>query len=287
MRPSALLFGATSIVGFQLARSFPDIIMPFVPPGGGSPSVAKWHKLQLENPVWIKAMFEQHQPRVLLYCHAVCDVTKCQSNPVWAHEINVGHVQRVIDVMPSKTRLVYVSSDHVFGQDGLYTESSRPCPISVYGRARVKAERLVLKRDNALVIRTGLAIGASADGRSGHLDWLRYRTKRQLPVTIIEDEWRCVVWVKDLAMRIMKLAQSTQRGIRHIHTTHAVCRVALANSLMRRFLGNNPDFTIESRHQQAVPHLGRIALDSQYHDELSQALPSVVEDCPLAVPGSW
>ena len=148
------------------------------------------------------------------------------------------------------------------------------------------AERLVLARSHTLVIRSGLAIGASADGRSGHLDWLRYRTERQLPVTIIEDESRSAVWAEALATRIMTLAQSAQVGIRHVHTTRAVSRVELATCLMSTVIREVPQFKVESRHQQAVPHLGRIALDSQYHDEWSSPLPSVVNggeiaSCPM------
>ena len=60
----------------------------------------------------------------------MCDVEKCEADPDWAHEINVQQLHRVIKALPEKTRLVYVSSDHVFGGDGEYDERSRPCPIS-------------------------------------------------------------------------------------------------------------------------------------------------------------
>jgi len=274
MSPTTLLFGATSIIGYQLARSFPALVKPFVPPGRESP---QWPTLQLEDSAWIESLFEQHRPELLLYCHAVCDVAKCESDPDWAHEINVGHVERVMAALPAKTRLVYVSSDHVFGQDGVYTESSPTCPISVYGKTRVNAERLVLKRENTLVVRTGLAIGASANGRSGHLDWLRYRTERNLPVTIIEDESRCAAWAKDVATCLMALAQSHETGIRHIHTSSAVSRVELAKHLLRTVLKKDPVFKVEYRDQQPTPHLGRIALDSLYQGGLSSLLTSVID----------
>ena len=81
-----------------------------------------------------KPVFQRYQPQVLLYCHAVCDVTKCQNNPEWAYQINVGHVQRVMNALPSTTRLVYVSSDHVFGQDGVYRSLLPPAPLVFMGR---------------------------------------------------------------------------------------------------------------------------------------------------------
>jgi dTDP-4-dehydrorhamnose reductase len=273
---STLLFGATSILGFNLARLFPETIVPFISPGNTSQPVRQWPVLHMENPDWPERIFAQYQSNLLLYCHAVCDVQKCEADPDWAHEINVQHLRRVMEALPEKTRLVYVSSDHVFGGDGEYDEHSRPCPISVYGRTRVDAEELVLGRHQSLVIRTGLAIGASPNGRTGHLDWLRYRTQRNLPITIVEDEDRSVVWVTDLSERVMKLAQSTETGIRHVSATRAVSRVELANYLMS-FLGEPPNFRCESRHQRPTPHLGRVELTSVYGDTLSRPLASVLD----------
>ena len=276
MTHSTLLFGATSILGFNLARLFPDTILPFISPGNSSKSVCEWPVLQLENSDWVERTMAQYQPKVLLYCHAVCDVAKCEAAPDWAQEINVLQLRRVIEALPETTRLVYVSSDHVFGGDGKYDERSGPCPISVYGRTRVDAEALVLGRHNSLVIRTGLAIGASPNGRTGHLDWLRYRTQRNLPITIVEDEYRSVVWVTDLSERVMRLAQSTETGLRHISATRAVSRVELANYLMS-CLDEPPKFWCESRHQRPTPHLGRVELTTVYGDTLSRPLASVLD----------
>jgi dTDP-4-dehydrorhamnose reductase len=274
--PSILLFGATSILGFNLARLFPGIILPFISPGNRSRSVSHWPPLQLENHQWAKRIFAQSPATVLVYCHAVCDVPKCEAHPEWAHEINVQQLHRVMQVLPAHIRLVYVSSDHVFGGDGEYSEHSHLCPISVYGRTRVTAEKMVLERHQSLVIRTGLAIGISPNGRTGHLDWLRYRTRRNLPITIVEDEYRSVVWVTDLSRRVIKLAQSTETGIRHIPATRAVSRVELAHYLMS-VLGETPNFRCESRHLRPTPHLGRVELTSAHEDKFSRPLASVLD----------
>jgi dTDP-4-dehydrorhamnose reductase len=275
MTRSTLLFGATSILGYNLARLFPETILPFVTPSKRVRQVGKWPALNLEDPHWPAVLFRQYQPDLLLYCHAVCDVPKCEAAPDWAREINIEHVRRVMAALPEKTRMIYVSSDHVFGGDGVYDEQSPPCPISVYGQTRVAAEALVLSRESSLVIRVGLPIGTSANGRSGHWDWLRYRIRRQLPVTIVHDEYRSAVWVNDVAARVMRLAESNETGIRHVSATRAVSRVELANYLLS-LLGESADYQCESRHQRAAPHLGRVELASVYQDELSQPLTSVI-----------
>lgn len=271
-----LLFGATSMLGFQLATRFPKALQPFISPGNRAQAVRHWPSLQLDNKNWIEEQFHRTQPNILLYCHAVCDVAKCETHPKWAHEINVQHVKRVLQALPEQTKFVYVSSDHVFGGDGVYTEDSAPCPISVYGRTRVDAEQEVLQRAGSLVIRTGLGIGGSHNGRTGHQDWLRYRMQQNLPITIIDDEYRSAVWIHELAQRVMDLAKSAEAGIRHLSATRAVSRVELATHLLHS-MGREAKFTIESRQQQHAPHIGRVELGSVFQGKLFQPLPSVLE----------
>lgn len=272
----ALLFGATSILGYQLARSYPETLIPFITPHRRGSVVAHWPVLQLHDRCWIEALMKKHEPETVIYCHAVCDVPKCEAAPDWAWMINVEQLTSVLAALPSRTRLVYVSSDHVFGGDGSYAEQSLPCPISVYGRSRVEAENLALQRSNSLVVRVGLPIGNSFDGRTGHLDWLRYRLERNLPVTIVHDEHRSAVRATDLAGRITALAASPITGICHVTASRAVSRVELASHLLTR-LGLPLEFRQEGRRQRSAPHLGRVELATLHRGPLFEPLPSPLD----------
>ena len=272
----ALLFGATSILGYQLARRYPESLIPFITPHRRASVMAHWPVLQLQDRAWIDGVMNKHKPDVLIYCHAVCDVSKCEASPDWAWMINVQQLANVLAALPSRTRLVYVSSDHVFGGDGSYDEQWPTCPISVYGRTRVAAENLVLDRVNSLVVRIGLPIGASSDGRTGHLDWLRYRSKRNLPITIVHDEYRSAVWAADLAERIMALAASPVNGVCHITATRAVSRVELANHLLAD-MSLPPEFRKEGRRQRSAPHLGRVELATLHRGLLFEPLQSPLD----------
>ena len=276
MDDSTLLFGATSILGFELARQFATSMVPFITRANRAPSISGWPTLHLEDPHWPATVFATYRPQLLLYCHAVCDVPKCEAQPDWALEVNVGYLKRVIAALPNHTRLVYVSSDHVFGGDGIYDEASTPCPISVYGRSRVVAEELVRDRPDSLIIRVGLPIGPSPTGRTGHWDWLRYRTQQKLPVTIVHDEYRSVVWASDLAARVMALAESMETGTRHITATRALSRVEVADHLLT-LLGEPAGYARQGRHQRTSPHLGHVELATRYHGQLFQPLASILD----------
>ena len=274
--PSIFLFGSTSILGWNMMRmDTARHITPFCNPYTKNETCASWRRLRIESNEELQRLFTREQPDVLIHCGGICDVEKCQQNPEWAWEINVKSVERLLRVLPKKTRLVYCSSDHVFSDSiDAYLESDDPQPISTYGQTRAEAERQILAaREDALVIRSALAIGPSIDGRTGHLDWLAYRSKKRLPITIVEDEHRSAVWVEDLAERVLRLAYSTIGDIRHVPATQVVSRPSLAQFLNQHCqLGAT--FTMVNRKDRKVPHPGRIELGTKYRDTFAQPLPS-------------
>ena len=276
------LFGATSMVGFSLVREAehaPGTLWPFFNTyASATPATVGWQRLNLEDREAVAHLFgDREPPELLIHCGGVCDVEKCERSPEWAHAVNVQSVALLLRHLPRQTRLVYCSSDHVFSGDrGPYCEQI-PCdPLTTYGRTRVAAERLILAhRPDALVVRLGLCIGTSFDGRSGHLDWLRYRRRHELPMTLVADEARSTVWGHDLAPRLFALAGSSRVGIRHVVADRIVDRPRLAAFLNQHY-GLGAEFALQRREQRRVPHLGRVDLVTRFDDTLATPLPSVV-----------
>jgi dTDP-4-dehydrorhamnose reductase len=267
--------GATSLVGVALARRPGVTVVHCRTPSDGRTAPAG-PSVQIEDAGEVAALVRTLAPRVVLYCHAVCDVGRCEDEPAWAEAVNVGGVRNLLAALEKDVRLVYVSSDHVFGDDGVYDEASPPAPISVYGRTRVAAEQLALAHANAVVVRAGLAVGPSHSGRAGHMDWLRYRAGARLPITIVADEARSAVWADELAERLLRIAAAEVRGVRHVPAARLQPRPELARHLMR-MQGLVPRFTVALRRERPYPHLGQIELATRFSGELAAPLPAVVQ----------
>lgn len=271
------LFGATSMLGWSILQARGSVaVTAFCNDNTANPPAGITRAIDLDDEAAVRALFEREQPGLVINCAGVCDVGACEKSPEFAHAVNVEGTRHLLRHAPAATRIVHCSSDHVFGGDaGPYREDSPTAPISVYGRTRVESERLVLAHAGALVIRAGLWIGPSSTGRIGHLDWLRDRHRRGLPMTVVGDEWRSAVWADAAARRVWDLAGSPLVGLRHITATRAVSRPELATYLDRHF-AIGATFAIESRHERATPHLGRVELATIHRDALAAPLPSVV-----------
>jgi dTDP-4-dehydrorhamnose reductase len=278
----AMLLGGTSQLGFSMVRRLGvEVLEPFCSVHSRHVECEGWPRVNLDDFDGLRRVVGERRPDLVIHCAGICDVDKCETWPDFAWEVNVESARVLLDALAPATRLVYCSSDHVFGGDrGPYRESDPPHPVSVYGKTRCAAEAAIMrKRPDALIVRHGLGIGPSMSGRSGHLDWLRYRTLRNLPTTVISDEVRSVVWSGELADRIWSLAHSEISGIRHVVATTASSRVDLARYLDVRF-GIGAKLAVATRSEQKVPHIGNDTLATEYADSLGAPLRSVVECAP-------
>jgi len=103
MPSSTILFGATSILGYSIAKLFPDTVLPFVTRANRAKTIRQWPVLNLEDPAWPTEVFAKHQPDLFIQCHAVCDVPRCEVAPHWAREVNIVYLKRVLDAIAGGT----------------------------------------------------------------------------------------------------------------------------------------------------------------------------------------
>ncbi len=271
----AILFGASSMLGWSIWRARPGVTafcntstrrFPAGVAGG----------IDLDDEPAVAELFERVRPALIIQCAGVCDVENCEESPEFAWAVNVDAMRILIAHAPPEARIVYCSSDHVFsGDTGPYREDSPTDPLSVYGKTRVAAEQLMLSRGNTVVVRSGPWIGPSASGKNGHLDWLRYRHGRGLPMTVVADEARSVVWAEDAAQRVWAIAESEITGIRHLVAARTVSRPELASYLSERF-AIGAQFAVQQRSDKRAPHPGHVELTTLHRDALAHPLPSVV-----------
>jgi dTDP-4-dehydrorhamnose reductase len=101
-----------------------------------------------------------------------------------------------------RARLIHLSSDVIFdGEHAPYDESAPPHPLTPYAESKARAERAVIEKyPAAAIVRTSLIYG---------FDPLDPRTRQTLAgefPRLFTDEYRCPVFVDDLADALIELA---------------------------------------------------------------------------------
>lgn len=93
---------------------------------------------------------------------AIVGADACDNDPIAAKTINEDAVKNVLTQWAPKIIFPNTNSGYGIGQDGVYcTEESPLNPISLYGRTKVAAEKLVLDNGNSIVLRLATVFGAS------------------------------------------------------------------------------------------------------------------------------
>ena len=100
----------------------------------------------------------QHRPDVIVNCAAYTAVDKAEDNAELCDRLNhLAPAYLAEAAQAHGAALIHISTDYVF--DGIahipYTEDTRPCPNSVYGRTKLAGEQEVLAHcTRSMIIRT-------------------------------------------------------------------------------------------------------------------------------------
>ncbi len=190
---------------------------------------AQWQPVDLRDAVAVHALVDGFRPDVIIHTayggthdHDPAGVTVMGSRNMAAAAAQTG------------ARLIHLSTDAVFdGERAPYTEDDVPWPVAPYGRAKAAAEWQVLRVGpaNQVIVRTSLIIGLSPPNR--HVNWILQSLRDGAPITLHTDEFRCPIWVADLASALLELAQLDYRGVLHIAGPQRLSRYQIGEKVAR------------------------------------------------------
>ncbi|HEX7589027.1 MAG TPA: SDR family oxidoreductase [Anaerolineae bacterium] len=151
----------------------------------------------------ISRCFDEFQPNVVIHTAAAMSGDQMV-------RVNVDGSRLIARACArGRARLIHLSSDVVFdGEHAPYDESAAPDPISPYGESKTRAEHAVLKEEpRAVLVRTSLIYGfAPMDPRT-------HQTLAGEMPFLFTDEYRCPVYVDDLADALLQVAQNDFAGV--------------------------------------------------------------------------
>lgn len=179
--------------------------------------------------------FRQARPQVVLHGAALARVEACASDPSHARRINVEATQLLTELATaSGARLLFVSTDLVFdGERGFYTEADPPAPLSLYGRTKEQAERVVLAQPGHAVARLSLLFGPTLIAQPSFFDqqWAALRLGQ--PLRLFADEWRTPLSLALAAQALLGLAASDFTGLVHIGGPERLSRLEMGLRLAK------------------------------------------------------
>ena len=189
----------------------------------------------------------------MIHCGAPRDEDRLEVDHKWGWRVMVEGTRAMADACrDTGARLVFVSSDWVFGQGGQppYGEESPPCPANYFGLLKVVGETLVSSRcEDYAIVRIAGVYGPNwshpshAQTEAGvGLGWLAnyyvHRLSQGKPVAVWTDHINVLAspsLASDVASVLLALAYGDQQGIFHGCGRDGVSRLELAQAVARTF----------------------------------------------------
>ena len=233
-----LVIGASGLVGGALHRALERAGMDVV---GTSCTARPAEKavLDIRQPKAVQACVEAVKPQVVILAVNVAGgVDYCQEHPDDTHAILVEGTRYVAEqAARHHAMMVHYSTDYIFdGTQGPYTEEEAPFPLSVYGRAKLEAERAIQALvSRHLILRTTAVFGWDRRSKNFAMQvWQRLQAGRSLQVP--QDQWCNPTLVDYLAEASARLLQMGVEGLVNVVGHDRVVRVEFAQALAKTML---------------------------------------------------
>ena len=154
-----------------------------------------YEQLDITDPDQVKNVFAKHQPDILINTAAMTNVDACEDDKKGCWEMNVNAVEYLLaESEKYGTHFIHLSTDFVFdGENGPYSESDLPKPLSYYGESKFASEKVLQNSEykNWAIARTIIVYGLVEQmSRSNIVLWAKGALEKGDPINVVDDQFR-------------------------------------------------------------------------------------------------
>jgi dTDP-4-dehydrorhamnose reductase len=176
-----------------------------------------YQSLDITDKNSISYTFENFNPDVVINTAAMTDVDGCEDKKELCDKLNIAAVAYLRDECEKySSHFIHISTDFIFdGEDGPYSETDEPNPLSYYGLSKLKSEQLLYDSTiNWTILRTIILYGAAENlQRNNIVLWGRKALKEGKSLNIIDDQFRSPTLAEDLAKACVLAIEKQATGI--------------------------------------------------------------------------
>ena len=158
----------------------------------------------------------EKKPEAVIHCAAYTAVDKAESEAETAITVNGMGARWIAEACREiGAKMIYVSTDYVFGGDGRtpYEVDSEKNPVNTYGRSKLLGEDAVMAMvKNYFVVRTSWVFGAN--GKNFVKTMLNLADKNK-KLRVVDDQVGSPTYTPDLAKLLVDMIHTEKFGIYH------------------------------------------------------------------------
>lgn len=185
-----------------------------------------YEKFSLYETERLKEHIKKVAPDAVIHTAAAVNVDECEENPEWACKLNEEITGSIADICDSLgIKMVYISTDAVFDGENekLYNEDDVVNPQNIYAKTKLGGEKLVLKYEKNLVLRTNI-YGHNIQNKKSFGEWIVSELEAGNTLNMFEDIDFSPILVSDLAEIIYRSLEKELSGLYHACATGCISK---------------------------------------------------------------
>ncbi|MFZ1730751.1 MAG: SDR family oxidoreductase [Bacteroidota bacterium] len=198
-----------------------------------------YQQLNISHLSDVKSLVGSYRPDVIINTAAMTNVDDCEEDKLAAWQVNVDGLKNLI--IPARRiegcRVVQLSTDYVFdGRSAPYDETSRPRPVSYYGKSKLAAENALISGPvDGIVVRTQVLYGTGYEVRQNFVSWVLAQFEKDAAFRVVDDQRGNPTLADDLAYGILKLVERGASGVYHVSGPESLDRFSFAQKIAEVF----------------------------------------------------
>lgn len=213
--------------------------------------------VDLHAKVEVKNLIKEISPDLLIHCAGLVNIDRCEDSPQSAIEQNVLLTKNVVQALEEKTKVVYISSDQVYGDiSPKREEQQKLTPKNVYGETKLAGEGVVLSHSpKNVVIRTNVIGVRPKSDHVSFAEWVMHALHDKQPIPLFTDYIFSPIYGPHLGGIIWRLFGLDFRGIINVGSLNPCSKYEFG-----RVIATAGGFDESMLHRASIEDLGRSPL---------------------------
>lgn len=219
-----LVTGANGLLGPYLVDAFKE---------KNTVVVTTRQEYDLTNRAMVKSLLSPGF-EVVIHAAAQTNIEYCEAEPIQALAANRDTTYHLVELLPSSTKLVYISTDMVYPDIRGPHRESDVGPINVYGRSKLAGEKAAAVNPRHLILRTnffGPRIDPTPVSRRSLSDWVIQSLQDGTTPIYYNDIWFTPLHMKTLSAIILELVERDLIGVYNLGARTAMSKAQFAQSI--------------------------------------------------------
>jgi len=240
-----IITGVNGFLGQHLSHFLTSRNLTVIGAGKGSCRIEnkdvnlnKYVIANLSNPSEVQQLIEQNPPQWIIHCAAMSKPNDCHFHPAECILHNVTATEYIIEAaQQAGAKLLYLSTDFIFGENGPHQEDDSPAPLNFYGESKLQAEERV--KNSGLhwaIVRPVLIYGKQLPGTPpSFLHWVKSSLQNKQPIKVVKDQFRTPTLVTDICEGIFQIITRNAQGIFHLSGNDILTPYQMATMLASEY----------------------------------------------------